>query len=66
MLIVTGLRLIHELTARKGHTNLLGMDFEAADSTKVFVSFNDFLVDAGPGYTAYLGTLKEAPNSRLC
>jgi len=59
---VTGLRWIHELTARKGQTNLVRLDFESANFTKGFDSFNDFLVDAAPGYRAHIGTRNSSLN----
>ena len=65
--IVSGLRLIHELTARKGQTNILGMAFETADYPhESVISYNNFLVDAGPGYMAHLGTLRGHPNRKCC
>jgi len=49
--------MIHELTARNGQANVLGIGYETADSPpKGLISYNGFLVDAGPGYRAHLLT----------
>jgi len=62
---LTGLRLLHELTARRGKQNLVRMDFESAGLTKGFDCFNDFLVDAGPGYMAHVGARNSSLNLRM-
>ena len=62
---LTGLRLLHELTARRGPTNLVRTDFESAGLTKGFDCFNDFLVDAGPGYMAHVGARNSSLNLRM-
>ena len=55
-LVFSGLRLLHELTSRKGEHNTLRIDFESADHTLGFDAYNNFLVDGAQGYTAHLGT----------
>jgi len=52
-----GLRLIHELTSRKGQTNLILIDSKAANGIKGLDTFNSFPVDAGPGYRIHVGKI---------
>jgi len=59
---LTGLRLLHELTVRRGKKHLIRLDFESANLTKGFDCFDDFLVDAGPGYMAHVGARNSSLN----
>ena len=60
----TGLRLLHEMTSRKGGNNVVRLDAQAADGTNGFDAFNSFFIDAAPGYTAHTGTRKSSLNLR--
>jgi len=62
----TGLRLIHEISARKGQTNVLRVNFESASMTQGFDCSNDFLVDAAPGYIVHVGARNSSHNLQRC
>ena len=62
-LIVTGLRLINELTSKTVQTNQIRIDFETANLTKGVSCLDDFFVDASPEYTAHVGSRHTCENS---
>ena len=62
----TGLRLIHEMTARNGRNNVVRLDAQAGDGTNGLDAFNSFFIDAAPGYTAHIGTRNSSLNLREC
>ena len=43
------------MTSRKGRSNVIRLDGQAADGTKGFDTHNLFGVDPAPGYTVHVG-----------
>jgi len=59
---ITGLRLIHELTARKGQHIVIRLDLEAFDGQTALDSYNAFSVGPLPGYRLHVGTRNSSYN----
>ena len=54
--MIPGLKLLHELTQRKGQHNVARIDVVAYDGDTGFDAYNGFLVDGAPDYRAHVGS----------
>ena len=59
---LTGLKLLHELTARKVQGNFLRFDMDSANGAHGVDVFGAFSVGPSPGYQLHIGTRSSSLN----
>jgi len=59
---LTGLKLLHELTARKAQGNFLRFDMDAANGIHGVDVYGAFSVGPSPGYQLHIGTRNSSLN----